>query len=112
MKVWFVAYFQQDEYLDDSEPVSYDTMMDSSLFASEEAANFEAEKLYEEALQDEAARYERMVARYNARRRAYDILTEAGMENISDVFYFDEEESHPEFSEPKRRQVLSLDVVE
>lgn len=112
MKVWFVAYFNQDEGSHDTEASSYDTMLDSSLFASEEAAYFEADRLYEEALKEEAASYERRYARYDARRKAYAILMEAGMENISDVFYFDEEETPPDFSEPMRRQVLSLDVAE
>ncbi len=110
MKVWFVAFTEQEEC--DEEPYSYDNFMDSGLFVSEEAAEREADRIYEEQLQREAENYQRRISRYNARRKAYDLLAEAGMENIKDVFYFDPEEEHPDFSEPERRPVYWLDVAE
>jgi len=107
MKVWFHTTIKQNP---NSYPVSYDTMVESKLFATEKLAIKDAENERLEALELSVKHYRDDLRRRKIRQEAANILDLTGIDTSEIMWKVSNDP--PEYREPPQHYIYFLEVEE
>ena len=103
MKVWYVTASEVDEAL-------YDEYIDGALFATEELAVNEANRLYYDGIQAAVDRYNRQLEKYRYRVQAKELLASQFPESLVKSVFPCSEEYPPTLDLPNTLNVASIEV--